>query len=87
MEKVNEKFNKCFEESSQYVRNELSVDKFVITDDKIKKYCYEFDNKTKKVKSELKKHAEKMKQVDLRRVSSLSLDKYKFGIIFNIEKI
>ena len=77
MDKVDSKFDKCFFEASEYVRGELFVDRLTITDDKIRMYCLEFDNKIKKVKSELQKHAEKMKQINFTRLQKIPLSMYK----------
>jgi ribosomal protein L14E/L6E/L27E len=78
MEIVDKKHVECFNKAKDFVRNELKIEEFVITDKKIENYCFEFDNKFKKVKSELKDHAKIMKEMDLYKIQSNSLTKLDF---------
>lgn len=71
MEPQNLEHKKCFKQAKAYVRNELKVDKFLITNQKIIRYCWELDNNADKVKSALKAHFEKMTSLDLKRIEAL----------------
>jgi hypothetical protein len=75
MEAVNDKHVKCYIKAKDYVRNELKVGEFEMTDQKIEHYCHDYNDKFKKVKPALKDHSTKMKQMDLYRIQSLPISK------------
>lgn len=79
MESENPKFVECYEKAQKYVREELKADAFMITDDKIRAYCKEYDNSFKKVKSNLKKHNVKMTQMDLLKIQQLPFETTRKG--------
>ena len=71
MIQLDPKHKKCFKRAKEFVRDHLQVDRFVITNHKIIRFCHELDNDLDRVKHALKKHAGKMKQIDLRRIQKL----------------
>jgi hypothetical protein len=74
MEVMDPKLEKCMGKAVEYVRQELKASEFEITNDKIRAYCLEHDNSIKKVRSGLKKHAEKMREMNLAHIQTLPLE-------------
>lgn len=71
MESLSSEHKACFKKAKAYVRNELQIDKFTITNRKIINFCWEYDNKIKKVIKGLDKHAEWVKKLDMKRIEAL----------------
>ena len=71
MEKIQPDHKKCFKIVKNYVRKELKIEKFVITNHKIIRYCWEYNNDPNKVKIEVKKHIEEMNNINLRKLEKL----------------
>lgn len=71
MESTNPAHEACLKKARDFVRNELKIDEFTITDEKIICFCREHDDKPSKAIKSLKKLAERMTQLDLKRVQAL----------------
>lgn len=68
MEGLDKAHKHCFKEAKKYVRDELKIDKFAITNHKIVRYCWEYDNNIDKVKKQLKDHADHVQDIDLKKI-------------------
>ena len=71
MESLDIAHKKCFKTSKAHVRTQLNADKFLITNQKIVKFCRQFDDDPEKVKPELKKYIGRLRKISLRRIQSL----------------
>ena len=71
MDSQNTKHKHCFKKAKHFIRQELQMDKFQITNLKIIRFCWEFQNDPEKVILQLRQYADRVRQVDLHRVQSL----------------
>lgn len=62
----------CFKKVKSFVREDLKIDRFKITNFKIIQFCWEHENKPNKVIKSLKKYAKRMNQLDLERIQTNS---------------
>lgn len=75
MRPTNLKHKHCYKEVKAYVRDRLRADKFTITNHKIIRFCWKYDNDNDKVKQALKEYADAMKQYNLREIQALPKEK------------
>ena len=68
---IDSEHKRCFKRAKIFVREELRISRFSITNHKIIRFCHELQNNLNQVKEALQAHAAKMHQIDLKRIEKL----------------